>query len=278
MYTACPKCGRTPLPENQAAPAACPACGLILAKYRAATAPKAPDIAQALAARRGAGSAGSAWGASGAGADGTLRGRIQEVLFHLPDQVSRLNWQGRSAALVLVALWSIWIVKDYSITEGHPGSSFLHMVLLPFHEAGHYAIFRWFGEFIMILGGTLGQHLMPLVLCGALLVKRRDPFGAALFFWLLGFSVADMGIYMYDAFDPKLTLLGGGTGAESDGHDWQNIFGDLGLLRRAQAIGRAAAWSGALMMLAGLAWAAWMLCLQRVRLSDAVFAEMDRDE
>ena len=86
--------------------------------------------------------------------------------------------------------------------------------------------------------GTLGQHLMPIVLGAALLIKRRDPFGAAVFFWLLGYSVSDMGVYMYDAFDPKLMLLDGRTGAESDGHDWQNIFGDLGLLRSSRGIGR----------------------------------------
>ena len=275
-YTACPKCGHAPLPEAQAAAAACPACGLILAKYRMAAARQEFDIAQQFATPGPLDAAGEV--AAGDADTDTIGARVRALLFHVPHQVARLNWQGRIAALVIFSLWSIWIFKDFSISEGHPGSSFLHLVLTPFHEAGHYAMFRWFGEFIMILGGTLGQHLMPLVLGGALLIKRRDPFGAALFFWLLGFSVADMGIYMYDAFDPKLTLLGGGTGVESDGHDWQNIFGDLGLLRRAQAIGRAAAWIGALLMLAGLAWAAWMVCLQRARLSDAVFAEMDRDE
>ncbi len=264
MYAACPKCACQPLPERQAFPAACPACGLVLAKFTTAVEGKKESV-QALAAPDDI-------------VASAVSERARALLFHVPERVARLNWQGRIAALMLVSLWSIWIFKDYSISQGHPGSGFLHMVLLPFHEAGHYAIFRWFGEFIMILGGTLGQHLMPLVLCGALLIQRRDPFGAALFFWLLGFSVADMGIYMYDAFDPKLTLLGGGTGAESDGHDWQNIFGDLNLLRRAHAIGKASAWIGALMMMAGLAWAGWMVWLQRTRLSDAAFAEMDVHE
>ena len=265
MYAACPKCAYQPLPEQQAFPAACPACALVLAKFTTVAERKNQEMAQAL-------------GAPEDTVADAIGGRVRALLFHVPERVARINWQGRIAALVLVALWSVWILKDYSISQGHPGSGFLHMVLLPFHEAGHYAIFRWFGEFIMILGGTLGQHLMPLVLCGALLIQRRDPFGAALFFWLLGFSVADMGIYMYDAFDPKLTLLGGGTGAESDGHDWQNIFGDLNLLPRAHAIGKASAWIGALMMLAGLAWAAWMVWLQSMHLNGAAFAEADSHE
>jgi len=138
--------------------------------------------------------------------------------------------------------------------------------------------FRWFGEFIMILGGTLGQHLMPMVLAGALLIQRRDPFGAALFIWLLGFSVIDMGVYMYDAFDPQMMLLSGKTGAESDGHDWQNIFGDLGLIRKSRGIGLFFGWVGKAIMLAALAWAAWVLWLQRARLSDSPLAEMKPED
>jgi hypothetical protein len=112
----------------------------------------------------------------------------------------------------------------------------------------------------------------------ALLVKRRDPFGAALFFWLLGFSVIDMGVYMYDAFDPKLALLGGGTGAEKDGHDWQNMFGDLNLLKKSRGIGLFFGWVGKAMMLLGLAWAAWMVWLQKANLSDSPLAETDKTD
>jgi len=198
---------------------------------------------------------------------------LAATLFHVPERMSRAKWKGRAALLAVIAAWTLWIWRDMGIARGEAGSSFLHLVLLPFHEAGHYAIFRWFGEFIMTLGGTLGQHLMPIVAGAALLVKRRDPFAAALCFWLLGFSVVDMAVYMYDAFDPQIILLGGSTGQESDGHDWQNLFGDTGLLRRARGIGRFFGFVGVVMMAAGLAWAAWMLRLQRARLSDEPLRE-----
>jgi len=175
----------------------------------------------------------------------------------------RTTWTGRAIALALFALWTLWIWKDSNVRAGETGSPFLHLVLLPFHEAGHYAIFRWFGQFIMILGGTLGQHLMPIVLGYALLFQRKDAFGAALCFWLLGFSVLDMAVYMYDAFDPQLTLLGGGTGWESSGHDWQNIFGDTGLLHHARGIGMFFGFVGRAMMAVGLGWAGWVLHRQR---------------
>ena len=173
------------------------------------------------------------------------------------------DWKARAACLAVFMAWTLWIFKDNHIRDGEIGSGFLHMVLLPFHEAGHYAIFRWFGPFIMTLGGTLGQHLLPIVMGYALLVQRRDRFGAALCLWLLGFSTIDMAVYMYDAFDPQITLLGGGTGQECDGHDWQNIFGDLGLLKRARGIGLFFGFVGWLTMLAALAWAARVLWLQR---------------
>jgi hypothetical protein len=249
-HASCPKCGHAPLPADQALPAACPACGLVLAKY--GTLPSrsiAPSPAD--------------------GEDDRSEPedkRLTAWLLPVPDEVPRAEWIARIVTLAFLAAWTLWIWRDIDIRAGEVGSRFLHLVLLPFHEAGHYAIFRWFGRFIMTLGGTLGQHLMPIVLGAALLVKRRDAFGAAVFLWLLGFSVIDMAVYMYDAFDPQILLLGGRTGAESDRHDWQNIFGDLGLLRGSRGIGLFFGWCGRAMMLAALAWAAWVLRLQRANL------------
>ena len=195
------------------------------------------------------------------------------MFMHTPDTVARPYWIARVATLAVFCLWTFWIFSAVDVTGGESGSFFLWAVLTPFHEAGHYLIFRWFGQFIMILGGTLGQHLMPVVLAGALLVKRRDPFGAALFTWLLGYSVIMMAVYMFDAFDPRMMLLDGRTGADSDGHDWQNIFGDLGLLRHARGIGIFFGHAGRGIMIASLAWAGAIVWLQSARLSDNPFAE-----
>jgi hypothetical protein len=274
-YAACPKCGHAPMPAQQAFPATCPACGIVLAKFKVAVA--IGPTGAVSAAMRDLRIRQTLDAPEPEIKDGSVVSRLAGVAFYVPAQVSRLNWQGRIVVLGVLSLWTLWIFRDINIPDGNPGSNFLHLVLTPFHEAGHYAIFRWFGQFIMILGGTLGQHLMPIVLGGALLIKRRDPFGAAVFFWLLGFSISDMGVYMYDAFDPQLMLLGGSTGAESDGHDWQNIFGDLGLLKRARGIGVFFGGAGRVVMLLGLAWGAWMLWLQKARLSDAAFAEMDHE-
>jgi hypothetical protein len=178
---------------------------------------------------------------------------------------------GRAVLLALFALWTIWIWRDGNIRAGLVGSGFLHLALLPFHEAGH-VIFRLLGNFMTMLGGTLGQLLMPIV-AGYALLRRRDAFGAALCLWLLGFSVVDMAVYMYDAADPQLALLGGGTGAESEtGHDWVNLFGDTGLLRHARGIGFFFAFVGYLTMLGGLAWAAMALWFPPETEEDSVYS------
>ena len=55
------------------------------------------------------------------------------------------------------------------------------------------------------------NRLTPSIVAGIALYRRGDKFGTALCLWLLGFSIVDMAVYMYDAFDPVITLLGGGT-------------------------------------------------------------------
>ncbi len=261
-FTHCPKCGHAPLPPDQSAPAACPACGVILAKVAPAVLARVSGVSEA--ARR-----------AGQVTD-TARGATS-VFFHLPERVSKESWIARVATLAVFSIWTWAIFASIDIRHGEAGSFILWAVLTPFHEAGHYLIFRWFGQFIMILGGTLGQHLMPLTCAAALLLRRRDPFGAALFTWLFGFSLVMMAVYMYDAFDPQITLLDGRTGADSDGHDWQNIFGDLGLLPRARGIGIFFGWVGRATMIGALVWGGWLAWLQRARLSASPFAEEDSD-
>ena len=142
-------------------------------------------------------------------------------------------------------------------------AAFLHRPLLIFHEAGHI-LFMPFGEWVTVLGGTLGQLLMPLVLAGALLLTNRDPFGAAIGLWFLGVSLLDVAPYMYDALHPQLTLLNGQTGEEG-GHDWIYLFASMGLLAKAPLIGGLTHKLGALVIVGALAWAGWLLRLQYAR-------------
>ena len=67
--------------------------------------------------------------------------------------------------------------------------------------------------------------------CVAVLVRNRDPFGAAIGLWFVGVSLLDVAPYMYDARDPQLMLLTGTTG-ENGPHDWIYLFSSLGWLAR----------------------------------------------
>ncbi len=250
MFLRCPKCGHQPLPTDQALPAACPACGVILAKLEPAA------LAQAQAAARSrAGGRRDRAPASGA----TASQRAKALLLHVPARGQGLPFGIRLALWLGFGVWGVHLI-GLDHRSGDIGGSFIHGPLLVFHEAGH-VIFRPFGNFTMVLGGTLGQLLMPAVIAIALLWKNRDPFGAAIGLWLFGVSLLDVAPYMFDALHPQLTLLSGNTG-EAGGHDWIEIFRTLGLLGRAQAIGSATHALGTATVLLALGWAGLLLVLQ----------------
>ena len=259
IYKYCPKCRHTPLPADQSLPAACPACGLILAKFAAPLSRVSYPVTDAMDDAE-------------PGRWQKLTRRLAEAARHIPPRVEPAAFWGRAALLALFAIWGcrlIWM--DYR--SGEIGSSFLHGPLLVFHEAAH-VIFRLFGEFLTILGGTLGQLLMPAVLCGALLLKNRDPFGAAIGGWLLGVSLLDVAPYVYDALHPQLVLLGGRTGDEG-GHDWMYLLGETGLLKRAHGLGWLVHKLGALTVLLSLVWAGWILWRQKDRLDHPLINPTD---
>jgi hypothetical protein len=247
MFERCPKCGHAPLPADQAAPAECPACGVILAK--AGLAP--------VRARERAGAREAEDDAPGS------------LLWHVPERVDAFAFKARVVLLALLAIWS-WRLCRMDYRDGEIAESFLHGPLLVFHEAGH-VVFRPFGEWVTIAGGTLGQLIMPAILCGALLWKNRDPFGGAVGLWLFGVSVLDVAPYVYDALHPQLTLLGGGTGDDGP-HDWIFLLDSVHRLAHAQGIGAFVHALGVALVVLALAWGGAVLRLQRRRLAGDVLA------
>ena len=106
--------------------------------------------------------------------------------------------------------------------------SFLDLVDLPIHEAGHL-IFRLFGEFMMIAGGSLFQLIVPAVFVGYFVWHFKYYSAAITLFWL-GQSLINVYIYAADARVMQLVLLGGLTGSEGAFHDWNYMLTRLGLL------------------------------------------------
>jgi hypothetical protein len=265
MFPKCPKCNAALVPGDTGSQEGCPACGLVFAKYLQAQSGTPERVTRA---------GGAAPPSRGpADADGSP---LLERLLYVPPRVGHVAFYGRCAAFSFFFVWG-WRLYAMDVSAGEMGGSFMHLIILVFHEAGH-VLFIPLGRFMTVLGGSLMQVLLPLVLMGAFLYglggTRRDSFAASLMLWWAGVAVLDVAPYIWDAYDPKLMLLGGQTGAESDGHDWQNILGDLGLIGRAHLLGSIAHNLGLVLMLAAWAWGAVLLYLQfRNRGSDVIEEE-----
>lgn len=152
--------------------------------------------------------------------------------------------------LIFAILISLYFL---SIAYAPMNGSFLDMVDLPIHETGHL-LFKIFGEFMMIAGGSLFQVIVPLIFVGYF-VWQRSYYSAAIVSLWVGQSVLNVWIYASDAVLMQLMLTSGMTGSEGGFHDWNYMldhFGMLGSTKRVASIIRfvgtsviviAAAWS-----------------------------------
>jgi hypothetical protein len=183
----------------------------------------------------------------------------RERLLDVPDDVPKATWLGRIALLVVVAGWGMSVVFG-RMTEL---PSVLHLTVILFHEAGH-VFFAPLGDTLRVAGGTLGQLLVPIV-CAVALHRRGDNFGAAIATAWLAMSLVDASVYAYDAFDPVLPLIGGGTGADSF-HDFVFLFDRYGQLAHARGWAVLMKAVGGLVLSASLVWASVLLFLQSERL------------
>jgi hypothetical protein len=181
---------------------------------------------------------------------------VQDLLLGPSEPRSRAAIAARGVLLLALIVYG-WRLARLPIGAAI-ADSFLHLVNLPFHEAGHL-IFTPLGRFMSVLGGSLTQLLIPAVCAGALLVQTRDPFGAACCTWWFGENLLDLAPYIADARSLQLVLLGGRTGAEVEGHDWEFLLQSMGWLHLDRTLGLAAHRLGVLVMLAAVAWAALVL-------------------
>jgi len=233
----CPKC-RADLPDTAAE---CPRCGIIVAKYQEREEP-VPRHTQDGAP----------------GSDSTSEadpepGGLATRLLGVESTTSMAAAVGRGIFLLLLALWTTTLVGGVSAERVN--GSFIHLPNLVFHEAGHI-LFIPLGHFMTVLGGSLTQVLVPLVCAGAFLWQTRDPFGAAVAIWWAGENLIDVAPYINDARDLKLVLLGGKTGAEVEGHDWEYLLNAMGVAHKDHTIAAVVQAIGTLTLIAGLAWGA----------------------
>ncbi len=148
------------------------------------------------------------------------------------------------AALLAVLMW--WTIR---LGSGAVTWCFVDFANLAFHEFGHL-LFRPLGMTLHYLGGTLFQLFVPAMLVVYFAVRRAEPSGSAFCFWWVGESLINVSIYMADARELNLPLVGGGD------HDWNELFYRFGLLGE-ESVARVAGAThllGTVIMILGLGW------------------------
>ena len=120
------------------------------------------------------------------------------------------------------------------------------LVFIPIHEGGHL-LFRMFGEWIAVAGGTFLQLFVPFALAVFFVFQRQIP-GTAFCIFFFFEQFLPIGIYMTDARSQELPLL---TVGDSDDviHDWSYLISHAGLLDHDTQIGatfRILGWIGML--------------------------------
>jgi hypothetical protein len=247
----CPKCGHQRLEAEVAAPGECPRCGVIYEKYRAHQARF--EAGTRIVAVDGA----PVEGAPPPEEDGSL----STLLLRMPERFDPLLFWGSAAALAGSIAWGLWFMLQPLQGESI-GSSFLHRCDLPFHEFGH-VLFRPFGTWLMFLGGSLFQCLMPLILAAYFLRWQRQPFSAAICLWWCGQNFIDVAPYIADARAMALPLVGEWSDEmvtiRDLRHDWHNILLPLHALQHDHAIAAIAKLIGSALMLLSWLWGGVLL-------------------
>ncbi|HJW08886.1 MAG TPA: hypothetical protein VJ483_04580 [Holophagaceae bacterium] len=158
-------------------------------------------------------------------------------------------WEPVPLAALIAASVGFALLFIAAATSADGWVMFLDGVNLAFHEVGH-PIFSIFGDTLHILGGTLGQLMIPLVVAGAFW-KQRQPLGLSIAGVWFFENFLNIARYMADARAQLLPLVGGGE------HDWFELFLKWGCLRQDTSIAakvRVIGWIG---MLAAWAWLGW---------------------
>jgi len=238
----CPKCGFEQ-PDGQDA---CLRCGVIFAKVHAMPEHHVAEPAVF------AGDEEARFGT-----------KLKMVLSDIPQEENPVVRSGRMLVWLGLVVWGVKFM--FMPINGEAFSeSYMHLVNLPFHEAGHI-IFSVFGRFVQVLGGTLGQLLIPLIVAVSFAIKGNH-FAVSVGLWWLGQSFMDCAPYIDDARAGQLMLLGGVTGSEVEGyHDWENILTRLNLMQYDHVIARIFFGCGVVIMASALVWGGYVLYCQKKR-------------
>lgn len=163
------------------------------------------------------------------------------------------SWAPVPRAVFIVAL-AFYAIFLFQAARGFGFPQWIDLVFIPIHEGGHL-LFRFFGLFLAVAGGTLLQLGVPLMLASYFILQRQVQGTAfCLFFFFEQFL--PISVYMADARAQQLPLL---TVGDTDNviHDWNFLFTKLGVLDHDTQIANVVRIVGWIGMLAVVVWMVW---------------------
>jgi hypothetical protein len=181
---------------------------------------------------------------------------------HLPDSLTeRLpllepledEWRPVPRAILIIAV-AFYLLFLSEAARGRGPLMMADVVFVPVHEGGHL-LFRFFGQFLMVAGGTLLQLAVPLMLA-AYFVFQRHVQGVAFCVFFFFEQFLPIATYMADARAQDLPLLTVGDGDDVI-HDWNYLFAKFGVLEHDTQIAHVVRVLGWLGMIATVAWMIW---------------------
>jgi hypothetical protein len=155
--------------------------------------------------------------------------------------MKRINYVKAIFTLVL-AVYGVMLARDPAEYR------FLDRIDLVAHEAGHM-LFSWFGEFIMVMGGTIGQLFVPMAFT-AYFLSWKERFSAAVTLFWVGQNLFNISVYIKDAQAMAIPLVS--MGGRDAIHDWNYMLTKIGLLRYDQLVGNLAYGVGLVTMIAAI--------------------------
>jgi hypothetical protein len=160
------------------------------------------------------------------------------------------DWRPVHRAILAIGA-AFYLLFLYQAARGSGPLLMIDLVFVPIHEGGHL-LFRFFGEFLAVAGGTILQLVVPLMLAAFFIFHRQIP-GTAFCMFFFFEQFLPIATYMADARAQELPLL---TVGDSDNviHDWAYLFGKLGVLDRDTQIAHTVRVIGWLGMMGTLAW------------------------
>lgn len=151
------------------------------------------------------------------------------------------------------AYWTLRFNIFFTVTYEFPFPiNFVHFMLDNFllivHEAGH-TFFSIFGaRTITVLGGSLFEVLLPLMILAYTWINKMR-IGMQLSFYLVGLAFIDVAFYAADGGARQLPLIGG---LPKEAHDWYNLLAGWGMLESDFTVGLWLTITGGLCYLAAL--------------------------